>query len=167
MLVRRLNVDDAGEYLAIRREMLVDSPLSFGSSPEDDRFQSEADVRAALARPAAEYAIVGAFDGDRLVGAAGVHREGRAKTRHVASIWGVYVRPAWRGRGLGKAVSSAAVEVARGWEGVRWVQLAASAAAPAALATYRSLGFVAWGTEPGALLLDGREYDEVYMRLRL
>jgi hypothetical protein len=32
---------------------------------------------------------------------------------------------------------------------------------------YASLGFVAWGREPAALRIDGVDYDEIHMALRL
>ena len=39
-MIRQLRVDDAEAYAALRREMLLASPLAFASSPSDDLFSS-------------------------------------------------------------------------------------------------------------------------------
>lgn len=143
--------------------MLMDSPWAFGSSPGQDRGSDPAGVRASLALPG--YAIVAAEDaaGGRLVAAAGVRREDAAKRRHLATVWGVFVSPQWRGRGVARAVVGGVLEVARGWEGVEALQLSVSERGTAARRLYESLGFVAWGTEPDALRVDGEPYAETHM----
>lgn len=171
--VRRLTSADADIYHALRREMLVDSPWAFGSSPEQDRFREVEAVRRWF--EGAERAIVGAFDdgatgpGDpSLAAAAGIMREDAIKRRHIASVFGVYCRPASRGRGLGRAVMAAAIEAARQWPGIHQIQLSVSEQSSSARALYESLGFVAWGLEPDCLRIDGRGgVGEVHMWLRL
>jgi GNAT superfamily N-acetyltransferase len=165
--IRRLVSDDAPAYVALRREMLADAPLSFASSVETDRGVNEDGVRTSLTRRSPdEYAIVGAWAGPRLVAVAGVLREERPKRRHVAGVWGVYVTLAFRGQGLGRAVVGQAIEIARVW-GVSKVQLSVSSTAPAAQRVYESLGFVAWGRESDALRVNGNSADEIHMDLRL
>lgn len=165
---RPLIPDDAEAYSALRREMLLDSPWAFGASPEDDR-PVEA-VRRGLTEPCNSIlAVIGENDGEagRLLAAAGVRREEKRKRRHIAYIWGVYVTPSARGRGLGRLVVGAAIDTARGWEGVSAVQLAVSENAPAARRVYESLGFRRWGYEPDALRIDGRPFGEIHMHLPL
>jgi len=164
MTPRRLSVGDAGAYLAIRREMLEDSPWAYLSSPGDDLADSVGTLEGKLAEP--ENAIIGVEDGEGLVSVAGVYRSPRAKTRHRANIWGVYTTPRMRGQGLGHRVVQSALAVAWGWEGVDRVALSCSANAAAALAVYRDLGFVSWGVEPGAMKIDGEHLDEVHFVLR-
>jgi len=89
------------------------------------------------------------------------------KFAYRASIWGVFVEPAYRGNGLGRAVVTAAIDLARSWSGVDYVDLGASGAAPEAQRLYERLGFAAWGREPEATEIDGRRYDEIHMTLRL
>lgn len=166
---RRLTASDAAKYAALRAEMLTDSPWAFGSSPGQDRMGSVEAVRTWL--ETAEGAILAVPEQDgpeaRLIAAAGVMREAAIKRRHIAGIWGVFVAPAWRGRGLGRAVVAAAVDVARAWPDVDIIQLSVSDHSPEARAIYESLGFVAWGVEPDCLRIDGRGYAEVHMALRL
>ncbi|MCB9840896.1 MAG: GNAT family N-acetyltransferase [Phycisphaeraceae bacterium] len=166
MPIRLLTPDDAPAYLALRREMLVDSPLAFASSPGDDRFRDEGVVREFVSH--ARQAIVGAFaDDGGLVGSVGLRAGHRAKMGHRAHVWGVYVSPPARGRGLGEAMMRRAVAVAAGWGGVTSVALSVSARSHAAIAVYERVGFRAWGVEPGAVVLDGACVDEVHMVMML
>jgi RimJ/RimL family protein N-acetyltransferase len=79
----------------------------------------------------------------------------------------VFVEPAYRGNGLGRAVVTAAIDLARSWPGVDYVDLGASERAPEAQCLYENLGFRAWGREPEATEIGGRRYDEIHMTLRL
>lgn len=153
--IRPLVPDDVPALIPLRREALESAPLAFGSSPEDDgRGGSEAYMRASLADGDAA-AVIGAFDGDRLVGMVGVIREPQAKARHRAYIWGMYVTPAYRRSGVGAALVAGAVERARGWDGVVQVGLSATDAAEGAARLYERVGFREWGREPRALCWEG------------
>jgi len=167
MPIRRLTEADAGAYLALRREMLNEAPWAFSSSLEDDRHLGNPDELArALSAP--DQAIVGAFESaGALVGAAGLYREQRRKMAHRARIWGVYIAPAARGKGLGAPLMTAAIDLARGWPEVRSVGLSVSERSVAARRLYERLGFRQWGLEPGALTWEGVAYDEVHMVLEL
>jgi ribosomal protein S18 acetylase RimI-like enzyme len=145
--------------------MLEQAPWAFGSSPEDDRGLDRAHVHAMLFEP--EHAILGMFIDGRLVSVAGVRREPKLKARHLAGIFGVYTSPEARRAGAARAVVSRAIEIARSWKGVDWVQLGVSQRSPDALHLYESLGFQAWGTEPDATRIDGIGHAEIHMRLRL
>lgn len=171
--IRPLHPADADAYLALRREMLADSPWAFGSSLSDDRMSDPARVLEQIQGP--ERAIIGAFlpDDDHsepravLVGATGIYRQTQEKARHRASVWGVYVRPTARGRGLALQMLLAALDRARDWPGVDSVGLSVSVASPAARRVYERAGFLPWGVEPAALMIDGRAFDEVHMVARL
>lgn len=162
MTIRALTPADAAIYIALRREMLLDSPWSFSSSPEDDQGLKPEFITARLVEPG--QAIVGAFEDDgRLVGAAGLRRHTSLKMAHRAHIWGVYVTPAARGRGIAAQVMERTLDIARSWPGVNSVGLSASVRSEAARHLYEKLGFVAWGREPAALTIDGKAYDEFHM----
>lgn len=197
---------DAEAYVALRREMLLDSPRSFGASPGQDKGSDVEHMRIALGQ--AEFAVIGAFGGvtgasgvgevgahdekpSKLLAVAAVLREAPIKRRHIAKIWGVYVTPSARGRGLAKRVVQGAIEAARSWGDanagggqvgtrgvggmggavvrVEQVQLSVSETAPVARAVYESLGFVTWGIEPDALRVgdEGRGAAERHMVLVL
>jgi GNAT superfamily N-acetyltransferase len=162
--VRRLVESDASAWFALRREMLLDTPLAFSSSPEDDHFREEEVVRRYLAG-ATGGAAFGAF-APHLVGALGVLRDAHRKAAHKAWVWGMYVQASHRRRGLGRRLLEAAIAHARTLGGVRQVHLGVSDATPAARTLYEGLGFRRWGTEPRGVFHDGRYADEHHMVLR-
>lgn len=162
MPIRLLSPADAPGYLTLRREMLRDSPWAFASSPEDDRFGTIDDIADYLSKP--RQAIVAALDDvHTLLGAAGILANQRRKMAHRAYIWGVYITPHARGRGLGDAILRHALGLAATWPGVNSVSLSASQRSTHAIALYTSLGFTTWGIEPGCTIIDGQPFDEVHM----
>jgi RimJ/RimL family protein N-acetyltransferase len=164
--VRRLGAHDAAIYQAIRAEMLIDTPSSFGSSPEDDKFQDAAFAEGVLSH--ATNGVFGFFDADgECQSVAGFIRPDSLKRRHVGEVWGVYTRPAGRRRGAAARVMAAVIEHARGLDGVEQIQLSVSSEAAAAEALYLGLGFEVWGREPKALRLGDRRPDEIHMSLPL
>ncbi|HUS63460.1 MAG TPA: GNAT family N-acetyltransferase [Kofleriaceae bacterium] len=160
----RLAPEDAERYVRLRRRMLVDTPAAFAASPEDDVVLDAGFVARALGPENAIFAVEG--DGE-LVAAAGVKRQTKAKFRHRGDVWGVYVEPAHRGKGYARAILVAAIDLARSWPGVEWLDIGVSAATPGAQALYESLGFVAWGRSPEATLVGDQRHDEIFLSLRL
>lgn len=161
----RLQPADAERYVRLRRRMLEDAPWAFGASPGDDPASDPAHLRQQLAED--EFAIVAVEEGAALVAVAGVMRSPRAKFRHRAAIWGVFVEPSRRGAGLGGAVLGAAIELARSWPGLEWLDIGVSSGSPGAQRLYERLGFAAWGREPEATAWGGERYDEIHMAMRL
>lgn len=163
--IRILAPVDAEAYAALRRESLVDSPLAFLSSPEDDLAATVERTRPMLAR-APTSVVFGAFAED-LVGIVGIRQDDHAKGAHKAHVWGMYVTPPWRRNGIAANLMRAALDHAANLPGVAWVHLGVSDAMPAARRLYESLGFERWGTEPEALQHEGRLADEHHLGLRL
>lgn len=164
-MIRLLLEDDASAFTTLRREALVDSPLAFASSPEDDLASTLDAVRERL-RQAPEFAIYGALR-QGLVGSVGLYRDTHRKSSHKAHLWGMYVSPRYRRQGIAAELLSAALRHAASLPGVSWVHLGVSSAAPEALSLYRAAGFEPWGTEPEALRHEGYVVSEYHMALRL
>lgn len=91
----------------------------------------------------------------------------KLKARHRALLWGMYVTPAARGRGVGAAILRAAIDCARSWAGIVQVHLSVTEASKEASRLYTSAGFREWGVEPRALHWDGRFIAEHHMVLEL
>lgn len=166
MSIRRLTPSDAPAFVALRVAALRHEPLAFASSLGDDHAVSLEVVRKALAG-AEEDVVLGFFEQGELVGNLGVIRNAKAKRRHKAELWGLYVAPDFRRRGVARALLAAAIERARGWDGLEQVQLGVTTTAVAASCLFESTGFVAWGLEPRALQSSGVFVDEVHMLLSL
>lgn len=163
--VIRLGPDDAERFARVRRRMLDDSPWAFASTPEDDSALDVARVRKALGEPDNAIVAVEAFEA--LIATACVYRMKSPKFDHRAKLWGVFVEASHRKQGLGRAVTSAAIALARSWQAVEFIDLGVSDNAPEAKRLYASLGFQEWGREPETTQYNGRRYDEIYMSLRL
>jgi ribosomal protein S18 acetylase RimI-like enzyme len=148
--------------------MLAAAPWAFTATPEDDLALDLAHLRSSLGESEhAILAIEAAEPAATLVAAAGVYRMKNPKFAHRAKLWGVYVDSQHRGRGLGRAVVATAIDLARRWSGVDFVDLSVSANSPEARHLYESLGFTEWGREPETLQHVRERYDEVFMTLRI
>lgn len=165
MQTRRLTPDDAEAYFALRREALLREPLAFLSSPEDDRASTVDAVRELLSR-APESVIYGAFEGG-LVGCIGIYREPKSKAAHRGHIWGLYVTPEQRRKGIARRLMDAAIGHARTQLGVAQINLGVTDIAPGALALYESFGFRVWGTEPRYLQVGDQTADAHHLILLL
>jgi L-amino acid N-acyltransferase YncA len=91
----------------------------------------------------------------------------KPKTRHKALVVGMYVLPAFRGRGLARALMQAAVACCDARGGVRVVQLEVTQGNEPATALYGSLGFEAWGVEPLAVITPGGPRAKLHLWLQL
>ena len=107
-----------------------------------------------------------AAHGETFVGMSGVYRRSLARMRHVATIWGMYVRPTWRSQGLGSRLFQANGEWAQEND-VHMVRLAVVAGNTAAIRCYAENGFIVYGVEPEALRHGDEYYDELLMARRL
>ena len=164
-MIRLLVASDAAAYAALRREALVQSPLAFASSPQDD-IAAHVDSAGEQLKRAPESVIFGAFDGD-LVGSIGIYRDRHEKCAHKTHIWGMYVKPAHRRRGVARSLLDAALRHAALQTGVKLVHLSVSSSALEARHLYEAAGFELWGIEPDSLRHNGDSADEHHMVLSL
>jgi len=105
----------------------------------------------------------GAFLEDVLIGAAGLEFETREKTRHKATLFGMYVSPAHRGLGAGRKLVSAALEYAHARAATTVVQLTVTEGNASAQALYETCGFRVFGVEPHAIRTHDGYLSKVHM----
>ena len=163
--IRTLGVKDARLLIALRREALGTEPLAFAASPADDVALEMESVHSFLEKPDTQ-AVYGSFDRADLVGMFGLLKHTKMKQRHKAAIWGMYVQPGFRRRGVGRALLAAAIDHARTWS-VDQLQLSVTESAVAAKQLYEAAGFRAWGAEPRALQWNERFMEEHHLALDL
>lgn len=165
MPIRRLNPSDSDAFQALRLAALREAPSAFGSSYEEEKDLPPSTLQGRLqAKP--DRGVFGAFEATSLVGIVGLGREDQRKLEHKALIWGMYVAPQARGKGIGRALLLEALAFARSVPAIRQVNLCVNASNIPAIHLYESVGFEKFGLEPGAMLIDGELHDEMQMCLR-
>ncbi len=155
------------EAKQLRLDALQAEPSAFASSYEDELAFSD-DVW--LARLNTAYARDGnltffAEVEGVLVGMAGAHWSSKAKLRHVAEVYGVYVRPDRRGRGIASALMRRLLDALRAMQQIEKVNLTVNATSEPAVALYSGLGFAIVGTARRELKVGGCYYDLHAMEL--
>lgn len=165
---RLLTPDDIPAFRALRLENLTNAPWSSGATPGNDPTEAPGYLENLIASPDQHLIITDHPDDPaRLAAAAGLQRYPSAKTAHRAMIWGVYTTPPLRRQGHARRIMQHAIGLARQWDGLRYLALSVSADSAGAIALYESLGFRQWGTEPAVVHIEGKDYDETYMALKL
>ncbi|RZI60972.1 MAG: GNAT family N-acetyltransferase [Rubrivivax sp.] len=104
-----------------------------------------------------------AFDGERLVGSAGLHPVGPQVRRRHAMMLGIGVHPEAQGHGVGSALMDALMRQADDWLGVLRIELTVFADNPRAIRLYERFGFEHEGRLRGYALRDGRYVDALAM----
>jgi RimJ/RimL family protein N-acetyltransferase len=164
--LRLLETNDLDRYRRLRLEAVRAEPTAFGSSYETE-IAARADKYRDRLTGSAENYVLGAFTDDQLAGMVGFVRETAPRRAHVASVWGLYVAPRWRGGGIGRTLLAGVIERARALPGLEHVLITVVSNNPAARKLYESLGFTVWGIEPAALKVDGVDYDDIHLLLHL
>ncbi len=162
MRIRELSVDDARAFQALRLAALRNCPSAFASSYEEENETPIAVVAERLAAKS-DRCVLGAWVESDLIGMLGLAREETHKLAHKAFIWGMYVAPHARRRGVGRQLVAHALSRAGSMTGVRQVNLGVNAANAEAIALYQPAGFTSFGVERGFMLLDGELHDEIHM----
>jgi ribosomal protein S18 acetylase RimI-like enzyme len=161
--IRPVTREEAPVWRGLRLEAMRSYPAAFSASPDDWEPLSIDQVAARIPPPGGDDVLFGLYQDGALQGCAGFLREAGAKERHKGYLWGVHIRAALQGRGLGERLTVAVIDWAR--PRVDLLRCSVTADNLTARALYLRLGFVLYGTEPRAIRIDGRDHDEDHLVL--
>lgn len=165
MQVRILSEQDAAAYQAMRLQSLQDHPEAFASSFEEEAQRTTEEVAQLLTAPGITF--FGVFEHEQLIGIVALIHDTRPKLLHRATIGGMYVAPAARGRGAGKALLDAAIGQAVASPEVEDVALAVTCGNESARALYIKAGFQPYSVDPCFIRVGEQYFDIEWMMLSL
>jgi len=161
VVIREASLADVEQFQALRLNALQDSPIAFSSDYQTTLNQTKEYWQDRLKND--EYSILFLAEHDQhLIGMTGIMRGHSPKTQHSANIWGVYMRPEWRGFHIAQGLIDICCEWAK-LHKVQIVKLAVVSTNESAIRLYKRSGFTVYGTEPRALMHEDRYYDEFFM----
>jgi len=162
ILLREAKPTDAIPFRELRLGALQDSPIAFTADYHKNLSHPPKYWEDLLTMQADESTIFLAAHEDNLIGMTGIARGGSPKTKHGAWIWGVYVKPEWRGLHIAEELIKACIAWAK-TRNIVVAKLGVAAVNQPAIRCYERCGFKTFGTEPRAIFYEGKYYDELLM----
>ena len=167
LAIRALGEADLAAYKALRDHALAHHEEAFASDAATEAQRNAESYRTRLgSSPEGNYTL-GAWRGDRLVGAISCERDARSKVRHIGHIIGTMVMKDEQGQGVGRALLDALIARASADGEVQQLTLSVTAGNRAAVRLYESAGFTRYGSLPRAIRVAGRFFDKDLMVLSL
>ncbi|MEM1182398.1 MAG: GNAT family N-acetyltransferase [Acidobacteriota bacterium] len=164
VVISKLKSEDAEAYRALMLDAYREAPEAFTATVQERLHQPLSWWRERFTGSSqALCCVFGAFKGGGLVGVAGLRQAPRPRTRHKATLFGLFVHPEATGRGLGRRLVDAVLAEARSRPEILAVQLTVTDTNKAALALYGACGFERFGVEPMAMRIEGRSLAKVHM----
>lgn len=157
IIIREANLADVDQYRALRLFALQESPLAFGQDYETSLNYSPEIWQERLRDDGHSITFIAEHE-QSLIGMTGILRRPLPKTKHSATIVGVFVHPEWRGLRIAEALIGTCIEWAKS-KGVVIVKLSVNAENVPAIRCYERYGFAIYGTEPRGTFYDGKYYD--------
>ena len=154
--------DDAVAYRALRLRGLQEHPAAFTSSHPEDSEKPLATTERRLAPDSPDW-VFGAFVANELAGVVGLAREPRAKNRHKAAVFGMYVAPDHARHGIGTELLRHAIAAARSQSGLEQLVLTVTETNAGARTLYEKVGFRSFGIEPRAIRVGDTYFDKNHM----
>ena len=155
--IRTLVETDNEAYTKLWRDALTEHDAFFRIAHEDEplpRIQTQFSD---------ESFTLGAFDNAGLVGTVSIERDARAKLKHKALLFRMFVHPRAADQGAGRMLINEAITKAKNIQGLSTLYLTVLASNKRAIHLYSSIGFKGFAHEPEAVKINNDYIDELQM----
>jgi ribosomal protein S18 acetylase RimI-like enzyme len=159
----RITSDRWKEYKMLRLEALKNDPMAFTSSYEEE--QEAADEKWIDDIKNKDFLF--AEQNGKLIGMSSYSFETKNKTKHIANIWGVYVSPEHRGKGIGNQLLITVIGNIKQNKEIRKIRIGVNSDQIPAKRLYERAGFKVVGTLKNEIRHNGKFYDETIMEMSL
>lgn len=159
--IKKLSADRWKDFRDLRLDALKSDPTAYGSSFEEEENLAETEWRRRI------QSTLFALSNDELIGMIVYYFDRGLKTRHIANIYGFYVKAGYRGKGVGTKLLERAMSLVQRNKRIVKVNLAVNPGQRIAVEMYRKAGFVVTGRAEKELKVGRRFYGMLFMEKML
>ena len=159
--IKKLPTNRWKDYKNLRLEALKSDTIAFGSSYEEEKYTTEIEWKRKIKN------ALFAMSNDKPIGMLVYVFEHKIKTKHIANIYGVYVRREFRGKGVGKKLLESAILLIKNNRNIIKIDLNVNPKQKAAVKLYEKYGFKPIGILKKDIYVNGKFYDEMIMEKML
>ena len=168
-MIRELGPQDAAHFRALRQAAMQLDESGMIAVWDDWHAQPLSDIAEMLRQEQESLNdfILGAFEEGELIGMIGFFRPTKPTLGSKGHVWGTFLLPSWRGKGVAGQLLDELIRRARRLPNLMQIQITCGSHHKNSIALYQSRGFRIFATESNALRVGDRYYDELYMMLSL
>lgn len=165
VIITTISSDRWTEYRDLRLDALKTEPLAFASSYEENVSKPDSHWQEHFNSSKSYYLF--AQDQNQLIGMVLFYWDERPRRRHIANIAGTYVKPAYRGQGLGKLLMKKIIDAIKQNPQFTKIKISVNTVQSAASALYAKCGFRIVGKYYNELYINGKYYEELLMEMQI
>ena len=155
--VKKIPTNRWKDYRNLRLETLKKDATAFGSSYEEERKLPELEWRRRTRN------TLFALSNDKPIGMIAYVFNNKRKIKHVANIFGFYVKESYRNQGIGKKLIESALSSIMKNKKIVKIDLNVNPKQKSAVRLYKKFGFRIIGILKKDLFVNGKFYDELTM----
>jgi len=143
MKISRLTQKDYNQFYALRLESLETCPEEFATDADAWKNASRETINKLLvnSEERQDALILGAREGENLVGLVGINRNLRPTVSHKSTLWGLYVTSAHRRQGIGGALLDEVVKALKDENELRLIRAVVTVTSRDAISLLGKMGF--------------------------
>jgi ribosomal protein S18 acetylase RimI-like enzyme len=155
--IKELPDDRWKDYREVRLDALISDPIAFGSSYEEEIILPDEEWVKRIKN------VLFAMLNDKPIGMIVYIFNKGLKIKHIANIYGVYVKKEYRCQGVGKKLLENTITKILTNNNIIKINLSVNPQQVAAVKLYEKYGFESIGVLKNDLLIEDKFYDEVVM----